>query len=129
MKKFLLISLGLLLLAILLVILVFLYISVQLNQSQSQTVGNTINHTPSSEVTGTSSTETTSPKAIPLRDLQLNQSQQSALDTVGIDVDTFVITPEIQTCAAAKLGNNRMSEIIAGDVPTMIETTKLISCL
>lgn len=136
MKKFLLISFCLLLIALLLVSAVFLYISMQLKQGQSQVESRLANE-PADQTTVTAEsvtdkntvTSTPATSGIPLRDLQLSDSQRSVLDTMGIDVETFVITPEIQACAAAKLGDTRMSEIVAGGAPTVIETTKLISCL
>ncbi|MCD5381297.1 MAG: hypothetical protein LR008_01845 [Candidatus Pacebacteria bacterium] len=65
---------------------------------------------------------------IPLTDLPLGDSQKSALETVGVDVDTFVITPGMISCTEEKLGAIRMSEIIAGSAPTVIETAKLFPC-
>lgn len=131
MKKFLMISFILFFIALLIVVSVFLYISFQLNQSQSQVTNSATNESSVTQETtsGTAAVPTVAPEGIPLRNLQLNDSQRSVLNTIGVDVDTFVITPEIQTCAAAKLGDERMADIIAGDAPSVIETTKLVSCL
>jgi hypothetical protein len=136
MKKFLLVSFILLIIALLLVSAAFLYVSMQLDQGQSQVEGGPADEptdqttaTPESATDEDTATPTLATDGIPLRDLPLNDSQRSALDTMGIDVETFVITPEIQACAAAKLGDARMSEIVAGGAPSLIETTKLISCL
>lgn len=132
MKKFLLISFSLLLLSLLIVVAVFLCVSIELKQSQPEVPnGNegksTTTTTPATGADPT--TPTVAPTGIPLRNLQLNESQLSVLDKMGVDVDTFVITPEIQACATAKLGDERMAEIIAGDTPSATETIKLVSCL
>lgn len=133
MKKFLLISLSLLVVSLLMVVAVFFYVSVQLKQSQTEVVG--LPATPQASTTKDSSEDavavesSTAKEGIPLRDLPLGEGQRSVLETVGVDVDTFIITPEIQACAALKLGDERMNAIIAGEAPTVFETTKLLSCL
>lgn len=130
MKKFFIVSLGLLLIAILLAVGVFFYLSFNLKQSQipvsaTQTELKVMND----PVGGEEVASTSSPEGIPLRDLPIGEGQQAVLDTVGVDVETFVITPEMQVCAAEKLGELRMAEIIAGAAPTLYETTKLLTCL
>ena len=120
MKKFFLVMFGLLVIALLSVIAVFCYLSLQIKSGQ-QAVS-----------TGQAAGDTSSGVAaegIPLRDLPLSDSQKSVLGTIGVDVDSFVITPAMQACAAEKLGNERMAEIIAGAAPTTLETTKLLPCL
>lgn len=119
MKKFLLITGSLLIIALLAVIAVFCYLSFQLKSSQ---VSGTVE--PATNEQGK-----VIDKGIPLRDLPLTEGQRSTLETVGVDVDTFEITPAMQACAEAKLGNERMAEIIGGSAPTMIETTQLTGCL
>lgn len=133
MKKFLLISLSLLIVALLMVVAVFFYVSIQLKQSQSEVVSIPTSENGSVTTTPLEPAVVAKPSApkdgIPLRDLPLGEGQRSVLETVGVDVDTFIITPEIQACAALKLGDERMNEIIAGQAPTVFETTKLLSCL
>ena len=69
------------------------------------------------------------PEGVPLRNLPLGDTQKSTLETLGVDIETFIISPAMQTCATEKLGTERMSEIIAGDDPGVIETTRLLPCL
>jgi len=69
------------------------------------------------------------PEGIPLRDLPLSDTQRSLLGGVGIDVETFTITPAMQRCADARLGAQRMSEIIAGAAPSVVEVSRLLPCL
>jgi hypothetical protein len=69
------------------------------------------------------------PKSVPLRDLPLSDEQRSVVGAVGIDVETFVITPEMQSCAAEKLGVERFAEILAGAAPGPLETASLLPCL
>ncbi len=130
MKKFFIVSIVLLLIAILLAVGVFFYLSFNLKQSQipvsaTQTESEVVNDS----VEGKEVLSTPPPEGIPLRNLPIGESQQAVLDTVGVDVETFVITPEMQVCAGEKLGEARMAEIIAGAAPTLYETTKLLSCL
>lgn len=124
MKKFLLISGGLLVIALLIVVSVFLYLSFQIKVEQPA-LGNsstTVSITEAGQVEADNET-------IPLRDLPISDSQQKVLETVGVDVDTFVITPAMQNCAVEKLGAKRMVELIAGAAPTALETAKLLPCI
>lgn len=124
MKKFLIVSGSLLGLALLATIAVYCYISVQLQSSQ-QTVPSAHNTTSS----GVSSDTVAPVEGIPLRSLPLSDAQADVLGKVGVDVDTFVITPAMQACAEEKLGTARMNEIIAGAAPSTLETAKLLPCL
>lgn len=76
-----------------------------------------------------SSQEPPAPEGIPIRDLTLTEKQRSAIELVGIDVDTFVITDAMISCGERSLGVERYREIIDGDTPTFIESSKLIPCL
>ncbi|MEN9920125.1 MAG: hypothetical protein RL538_18 [Candidatus Parcubacteria bacterium] len=68
-------------------------------------------------------------EGIPLSSLPLTDSHKKALSAVNIDVETFVLTPEMITCGGEKLGATRIEEIIAGAAPSVLEITKLIPCL
>lgn len=71
---------------------------------------------------------TTEPEGIPLRDLNLSDGQKQAVEKVGIDVETFIITNEMIACAERKLGAERYGEILAGEEPTFLESMSLIAC-
>lgn len=105
----------------------FFYVSLQLQKSQLPVQSSTTE----TVITTNGASETTSEptEGIPLRDVELSDSQRSVLDTVGVDSETFVITPAMQECAEEKLGTARMQEIIAGGAPTTMETVKLLGCL
>ncbi len=123
MKLFLIITSSLLVTSLIVVVGVFWYISNGLSSSQIVPVA-----TPGQS--GEESVESVVvPAGVPLRDLPLEDGHKSALEKVGVDVDTFVITPAMQVCAADKLGAERMDEIIAGATPGAIETTKLLPCI
>lgn len=63
------------------------------------------------------------------RDLELSEVQISLLETAGIDVDTFVVTPAMQACAAATIESERLTDILAGAPPSFREGVALLSCL
>ncbi len=66
---------------------------------------------------------------IKLSTLPLSDAQKSMLGTAGIDVDTFVITPEMIACAEAALGAERFAAIVGGDAPGATEIFSLLRCL
>ena len=77
-----------------------------------------------------SSTTVNIPEAgIPLRDLQVEAAQKKALEAVGIDPATFVISKEMLVCAEETLGAERVSAFVGGESPTIIEMGKLLPCL
>lgn len=125
------ISAVLLVSALILAAIVFYYISFELRSGQ--TSANTPVIAPASTniqaSTTTTASTTTVPTSIPLRDLPINDSQQKVLETVGVEIDTFVITPAMQVCAAEKLGAERIAKIVSGDAPTALETARLVPCL
>lgn len=59
---------------------------------------------------------------------RLTESQQSVAHTLGVTGEEIVITPAMQVCAEARLGESRLLEIVAGDTPSLIEGTKLFGC-
>lgn len=66
---------------------------------------------------------------IPLKDLPISEQQLQTIESFGIDVDTFVITSAMITCAEEQLGAARVQEITAGASVDFIETIKLAPCL
>ncbi len=66
---------------------------------------------------------------IPLRSLSLTPEQSSTLETFGIDVETFVITADMLTCAETAVGVDRMAAFKAGASPGFLESLSLFSCL
>lgn len=132
MKRFILIGIVMLVFAVVVTILVW-YL-VQGNISIDEVTG----FAPEQEsMTGSSKEETQTAEneeppiteSILLRDLPLSDGQRSMLKTAGIDVETFVITPEMVTCAQQKLGSARFEEIIEGSAPTFMESTRLLGCI
>lgn len=81
------------------------------------------------EAVETPSTADASYRSVPLRDLPLTDGQKAMIEFAGIEVETFVITPAMQACAAETLPSGRVEELVAGDAPTFSEATKLFSCL
>ncbi|MCA9363231.1 hypothetical protein KC851_02840 [Candidatus Kaiserbacteria bacterium] len=61
----------------------------------------------------------------------LNDSQESALESMGIDPANVPteITTEQEACFETAIGKARVEEIKAGDAPTAIELFKARSCL
>ncbi|MCA9354534.1 MAG: hypothetical protein KC877_03380 [Candidatus Kaiserbacteria bacterium] len=125
MKKFLIISGSFLLGALVATVLVFWYVLQNIPQPAAGSAQT--NETTSADTEGVASSDATT--GIPLRDLALSDAQLSVLDKVGIDVDTFVITPAMQSCAAETLGSARFSEVLGGAAPSVLETTRLLPCL
>lgn len=58
----------------------------------------------------------------------LPEAQQSVLESLGLGPE-IVITPSMQTCAVAKIGQERLDEIVAGDTPGVMESVSLTTCL
>lgn len=61
----------------------------------------------------------------------LNESQEKALETFGIDPASVPseISPEQEACFEEKLGKERVDEIKAGDSPTAEDFFKAQGCL
>lgn len=66
---------------------------------------------------------------IKLSSLALGESQKKALETAGINIETFVVTETMLACSVEKLGDARSSKIFAGDSPSLLEIGKLLPCL
>lgn len=66
---------------------------------------------------------------IPLRDLDLTPAQATVAEFIGLDVATASITSAMQACAVSLLGEARVSEIVVGATPSMVEMWQLKGCL
>lgn len=58
----------------------------------------------------------------------LTPDQRQLLESLGINVDEVVITPQMVACAEAKLGVSRIEEIQNGTTPSFWEGTQLVAC-
>jgi len=137
MRKFLLRSLFFFIGAIALTIALFFYVNSQLS-SGSLPTEEAVNNAVEDVVTETKVKSDEKIEAVAtkvgedgilLSSLPLTESQRKSLTNAGIDVETFRITPEMIACGGEKLGNERISAIISGSTPSLLETTKLIPCL
>jgi hypothetical protein len=140
MKRFIKTSIILFLLALLVVVVIFLYIQVNLQTtptdreaaSRQPPVVSVVPATTTQaleEPASQSSPEEAESAGIPLRNLALTDTQRSLAAGAGIDVETFVITPAMITCAEERLGATRVAEIVAGASPGVLETATLLRCL
>ena len=61
----------------------------------------------------------------------LNEQQEAQLEGLGIDPAALPsqITPAMEACFTAKLGQERTNQIIQGSAPTPIDFLKAQSCL
>jgi len=59
----------------------------------------------------------------------LSEEQKAIAESVGIDVDSFMITTEMIECAEEKIGTVRLQEIMDGASPSFLESAKLAPCL
>ncbi len=76
----------------------------------------------------TPSTAATMPESIVIPVSSLPESQQSVLHTLGYD-ESIAFTPDMVSCAEAKLGAARVEEIKNGSAPSALEVIKLTPCL
>ena len=66
---------------------------------------------------------------IALKDLNLSTEQQQIITLAGIDIETFVVTEAMIECAEEKVGQDRITEIIAGGTPGILEIASLLPCI
>lgn len=61
----------------------------------------------------------------------LNSEQEQTLETYGVDVSQLpsTISPAMEACFVAKLGQERADEIVAGASPSAMEVFKARACL
>lgn len=72
--------------------------------------------------------EKTSSNATVIETTQLSAGQRQLLESLGIDADEVVITPEMIVCAETKLGAARIAEIQNGATPSFFEGVQLLGC-
>lgn len=129
MKLFLIITSSLLVTALIISIVAYWWVMSQIPPVNPITTETSSSSKVIEQKTGETETLLVPDEGVPLKNLPLGDAQKSALKTVGVDVNTFIITPAMQVCASDKLGVERMNQIIAGDAPSVIETTRLIPCV
>lgn len=142
-KRFLLFSFIALLIAIAFAIGIFVYVQYEFYKPQEAINIEPIVPTVSSESVGESQqsqpetvTEPatdledspTTVSGIPLRSLPLDDTQKALLGQFNIDYYTFVITPDMITCAKSGIGESRFDEIVAGSAPGFLESLTLFNC-
>ena len=125
MKKFLITSAVLLVLALLSVLFVFWYV-VSLSAGGSDTL-NTSTRSSSADYgsSNTSSVQATENKET----YELSEAQVNRIEAVGIESENLEITPSMINCAEEKIGAERSMQIAEGDSPTAIELISLLGCL
>ncbi len=84
--------------------------------------------TVTTDTTGAPSTASTMSSSITIPISTLPESQQSVLRTLGY-TDVITFTPDMVSCAEAKLGVDRVAEIKNGSTPSAMEVIKLTPCL
>ena len=67
--------------------------------------------------------------AIPIAPLPMTDAQKSAVEDFGIDPNSLVITPAMETCFVEKIGQERVDAIKGGATPGALELLKSSSCL
>ena len=80
-----------------------------------------------------SKSATTSPsfhltKPITVSTDQLPPLQKKVLDTLGVGIKTFTITPGMVSCAVDAFGTARVEEIKNGSAPSLNEGLTLLAC-
>lgn len=113
-------------LALITVVIAFFYVSSELSKKQEL---NDAHIQAQGESIQVKSRDYVEEGSVPLRDLPMSDSQKNIVETMGIDVETYVITPEAIDCVKEKLGEDRVDEIINGAAPSVWESTKMFPCL
>lgn len=136
LKLYIFIAITMLGVAIAATVIVFLLLQERFREApprpvQEPSSSTSVDHmVPSDSMATASATSFAAPlEPIPLRDLSLTEDQERVAESFGVDVETFVITPDMQVCARTKLGVDRLNEIIAGDTPTFSEGLQLVPCM
>jgi hypothetical protein len=96
-------------------------------------VGSMVPDAPTTAATSSNDVPTTLPAlATPPREADwLTPSQRSVLAALGIDEASLpkTLTPELEACFVAAIGEDRVAAIKAGGTPSMYEGIKAMSCL
>lgn len=145
MNRYLVFGLGALFGVLLVVVGVFVYLQLVLKSSSVEPAKTTepasVDASPAEKKVkapaiasegGTETGDTPAPLVrdpIPLSKLPLNDTQKKLISGLGIDYDTFMITPEMVDCAEGRLGRGRVEELIGGAAPSFSELTSLSKCL
>lgn len=58
----------------------------------------------------------------------LSDTQRKMLETMGVDTENIILTPEMVVCAEAKVGSARLLEIQNGASPSVSEGASLAAC-
>ncbi len=68
-------------------------------------------------------------EGLPLSNFSLEGAQKKALETAGINTETFVITKDMLVCAEKAVGADRVAAFVSGETPTVLEMGKMSPCL
>lgn len=123
MKKFLIISIALLFVAIVCAVVVF-YTLVQINDTDSSGIVS-----PSTSESEAQEVLKVPAEGILVSDIPLSEENQVLLESIGVNTETMIITPEMAGCAEGRLGEERVLEILNGAAPGLLELGQLSTCL
>ena len=80
--------------------------------------------------TESTNSSSTSPITVPLvAPIPMTAAQKEAVENFGIDPNSLVITPAMESCFAEKIGQGRVDAIKDGATPGALELLKGSSCL
>lgn len=96
---------------------------------EAESTASEYNATNTPETLHGSIAEESDPVDTPVANTVLTEKQRALIESFGVDVESFVLTPEMQRCATEALGESRMAEIVAGATPSLMEAAKLAGCL
>ncbi len=82
----------------------------------------------SSDLNDGSVAESVPEEGIKVDTATLSDGQKKILNTLGVDTENLVLTPEMVACAEAKIGSARLAEIQAGVSPSFLEGAALVAC-
>ena len=130
MKRFLLISASLFVFAAIVVVALWWFVqSSTFSAEPAATDVEFTTLTPASVAPAEEVTATSEPATAAASDLPISAEQRAAAEQLGIDVDSFQITPEMIACATEAVGEARLAELSAGAEPSFGELFSLGSCL
>ena len=59
---------------------------------------------------------------------ELSSNQKRILEVLGVDASVVTVTKEMMTCAEGVVDTTRLEEIMAGDMPSILEGIRLANC-
>jgi len=68
-------------------------------------------------------------EGLSVADVPLTTEQRRVIEKLGFNIDTMVLNEAVVDCARQTLGETRYQAVLAGDVPNVLETARLIPCL